>query len=147
MAVIVQLEDGRSATLTRTENGVRVDNMDILIDYDQVLDEELEYCLQDNINQGHTSEFAKFSTLLFCHFDRTQFEMTPFLSGVHNEFEEQMILFERIMYELWKTDSRIFDGDSFVLSLTDARCPTLGTAVDIPNNVEVMITALLAGRN
>lgn len=146
-SVTVQLEGSVAVTLVKIEGGVRLtetSDWDIFIDPGAILDQEHQGYVQASVQRGNTPQFARFAGIWH---SQTVDEFSPFTGELIDEFDEQTEFFERLVYELWKTNSRLVDGDQFIISLTDVRCPTLGTAVDVPNNIEVMMDALLAGRN
>lgn len=146
-SITVQLEDGELATFTKSAYGIILndgEDMEVPIDWDRELEGEFIDHYHASIERDNTPEFAKFSTLWYSHF----FDyITPFTAELHITFCPMVELFERLMFELWKDNSRILNGDQFIISHDDFRCTTLGTAVDFPNNVETTMSGLLSGRN
>jgi hypothetical protein len=149
VSIQIAIEDGESTTLIKIDNCIRIHDEDVE-DLDIPININLPFNQADNANfqaliqHGATPQFARFSVVWNRFF---QDVLTEFICELtDNDIEYQLEFFERLAFELWKPDSRLVDGDRFILTETAARCENLATAVDL-QNVEVMLDALLVSRN
>lgn len=143
-SIVVELDGSQLVVITKIKGGIKItEHLDVMINMDAILDREQQEYVLASIKRGNIPEFARFANIWHSQIIDVAH---PFLDELIIEIDEQVEFFERLLYELWKTDSRLINGDHFVLSLTSTRCVNLGTSVAIIDNVDAMLDTLLVGR-
>lgn len=149
--ILIQLQGGRQVSFTKVDGQLQFQENDMGFDADAAqseLSEDSVSYYESCVACGQDPAVAHFSTMLHDFIEAHEYndEAEDPYEDLYVNNPETMGSWERIVYELWITPSRLRNGDRFELDEDQIRCVNLNTAFTYTDSANGVVEALLPNR-
>ena len=149
--IVIQTESGIQVSFSKVNGELHIQGQDVGFDAEYLqteLDEEDEGYCESRISCGYDPDVARFAVHLYNSIDAMEFdneEEDP-NNDLYSNNTHNMSSWEHIVYELWRSPSRLRNGDYFNLYEDHIHCTTLHSTFAYSDSAEGIIETLMSNR-